>query len=46
MLDLTSGEKLWNMKFESRLRTSPLVWKNYLFIACDNREIYCFEFLK
>ena len=40
-LDGSSGEMIWNFLFENKSRTTPVIWKNYLFAAAD-KYIYCF----
>lgn len=40
-LDGNSGAMIWNYVFGGKSRTTPVIWKNYLFAAAD-RTIYCF----
>lgn len=40
-LDGSTGAMLWSYQFENKSRTTPVIWKNYLFAAAD-RTIYCF----
>ncbi len=40
-LDAYTGNMLWNWKLENKSRTSPIVWRDYLFVSADD-IIYCF----
>ena len=40
-IDGNTGELKWSYELEGRGRTSPVIWKNYLFIASDYL-VYCF----
>jgi len=40
-LDGRTGTLLWKYLMENKSRTTPVVWKDYLFVAAD-RSIYCF----
>lgn len=35
------GEKLWSYKMEGKGKTSPVIWKNFLF-AADDQNVICF----
>lgn len=36
------GKMIWSSEIEGKGRTSPLIWKNYLFVAVD-QYIYCYS---
>jgi eukaryotic-like serine/threonine-protein kinase len=40
-LDGRTGMVVWKYMMENKSRTTPIVWKDYLFVAAD-RSIYCF----
>lgn len=40
-LDAYTGNMLWNWPLENKSKTTPIVWKDYLFVAADD-IIYCF----
>lgn len=39
-----TGNKVWDYELDNKSRTSPVIWKDYLFVAAD-RSIYCFTTL-
>jgi len=41
-LDGSTGSLTWKFLFENKLRSTPVIWKSYLFAAAD-RSIYCFS---
>jgi outer membrane protein assembly factor BamB len=41
-LDGQTGTLVWSYLFENKSRTTPVIWKNYLFAAAD-RSVYCFS---
>jgi outer membrane protein assembly factor BamB len=41
-VDGRDGKMLWNYEIEGKGKTSPLIWKNYLFVAAD-KYLYCFS---
>ncbi|HAX48253.1 MAG TPA: hypothetical protein DCX92_04640, partial [Bacteroidetes bacterium] len=40
-LDALTGKVLWKSMLENKVKTSPVVWKEYLFVAADEM-LYCF----
>lgn len=40
-LDGSNGSVLWKFEMENKSRTTPVIWKNYLFVSAD-RSVYCF----
>ncbi len=41
-LDRTSGAVIWKLKIEARVKTSPIVWENRVYVAAEDRNVYCF----
>jgi len=42
-IDAHNGNFTSRTKFEGRIRSSAVIWNNYLFITCDDKKIYCFK---
>ena len=45
-LDLHNGRELWNFETKGRIRTSPIVWRNYVLGASEDRFLYAFAQLE
>ena len=40
-LDASNGNVLWSSMLENKVKTTPVIWKDYLFVAADE-IVYCF----
>jgi outer membrane protein assembly factor BamB len=40
-LDGLTGTNMWDHVLENKSRTTPVIWRNYLFVAAD-RSLICF----
>jgi eukaryotic-like serine/threonine-protein kinase len=43
ILDAGTGTKLWTYSLDARLKTTPVVWKDFLIICSEDRNVYAFR---